>query len=153
VSYCLDTSALLDGWVRYYPPDNFPSFWAKMDELVKGGKVWACRQVLEELRVRDDDVYAWLKQRSGIVVEIDESRFALAQAISVEFPGWADRKRSGADPFVVALAEQRGLRVITGERLVNTLKGNKTKIPDVCRHRKVGWGAVVDLIRAEGWKF
>ncbi len=153
MNYCLDTSALLDGWVRYYPPDNFPSFWAKMDELVESGKVCACRQVLEELKARDDDVYDWLKKRFNIVVEIDEARFALAQTISGEFPGWADRKRSGADPFIVALAEQRGLQVITGERMANSLKGSKTKIPDVCRHRRVAWGAMVDLIRAEGWKF
>jgi hypothetical protein len=124
-----------------------------MDKLVTDGKVCACRQVLEELKARDDDVYAWLKQRSNIVIEIDADRFALAQAISADFPGWADRKRSGADPFVVALAEQRGFQVITGERPANTLKGNKTKIPDVCGHRKVAWGAVIDLIRAEGWKF
>lgn len=153
MTYCLDTSAILDGWARYYPPENFPSFWTQLDALIARGDAFACRQVLEELGARDDGARDWLAQHGSAVVEIDEERFELAQAINGEFPGWADRKRSGADPFVVALGEMRGWKVITGERLAGTLNPRKTKIPDVCQHRGVDCGAIIDLIREQGWRF
>ena len=75
MSYCLDTSALLDAWVRYYSPDVVPSFWKNLDTLVDAGRVWACRQVLEELKRKDDDAHKWLKDRPQIIVEIDADRF------------------------------------------------------------------------------
>jgi hypothetical protein len=37
--YVIDTSALLDGWVRYYPPDVFPSLWSHLEEMIKTGEL------------------------------------------------------------------------------------------------------------------
>ncbi|MHB8204852.1 MAG: DUF4411 family protein [Desulfomonilaceae bacterium] len=34
MKYSVNTSALLDGWLRYYPPDVFPPVWEKLDELI-----------------------------------------------------------------------------------------------------------------------
>ncbi|NQU81013.1 MAG: DUF4411 family protein [Bacteroidetes bacterium] len=31
--YSIDTSAILDAWVRYYPHDTFPSFWNRFKTL------------------------------------------------------------------------------------------------------------------------
>lgn len=153
MKYCLDTSAILDGWARYYPPEHFPSFWRQLDDLIEAGEACSCKQVLVELGGRDDGAKDWLAGHAGAVVEIDADRFSLAQTISEQFPGWADRKKNGADPFVIALGEMGGLKVITGERLANTLNPRKTRMPDVCIHRGVDWGALIDLIRQEGWKF
>ena len=153
MTYCLDTSAILDGWARYYPPESFPSFWEQLDTLFERGNAFTCRQVLVELGGRDDGAQEWLADHADSVIEIDADRFALAQTISDEFPGWADRRRNGADPFVVALGEMRGWKVITGERIAGTLNPRKTKMPDVCVHRGVDWGALIDVIREQGWRF
>src|ERR1022692_867540 len=32
--YCIDTSALVDGWIRYYPPDVFPPLWTKLEDMI-----------------------------------------------------------------------------------------------------------------------
>ena len=37
--YCVDTSGWLDGWQRHYPPDVFPTLWAKIDALVTAGEI------------------------------------------------------------------------------------------------------------------
>jgi hypothetical protein len=36
-AYCFDTSAILDADERYYPFDVFPSFWDRMEVLVRTG--------------------------------------------------------------------------------------------------------------------
>jgi hypothetical protein len=41
------------------------------------------------------------------------------------------KNRSGADPFVIALAKVEGCNVITGEKPTNRLE--RPHIPDVCR--------------------
>jgi hypothetical protein len=149
----LDTSAILDGWIRYYPPENFPSLWEKLDDLIAENRIYACRQVLEELATRDDGAHAWLKDRMHIVIEIDLEQFGIAQHINDQFPGWATKKRSGADPFVIALAELNGWKVLTGERFAGTLNPLRVKIPDVCKVRGVECGALIDVAREEKWTF
>ncbi len=37
VKYSIDTSAILDGWRRYYPPRAFPGLWIRMEELIQQG--------------------------------------------------------------------------------------------------------------------
>ena len=58
--------------------------------------------------------------------------------------------KSGADPFVVALAEVRVLTVATYE--TRAKKGAAPKIPDVCDARGVKCVQLVDVLRAVGFK-
>ena len=55
--YSIDTSAILDGWRRYYPPDTFPGLWDKLDSLIEEGHLAATEEVLIELEKKDDDVF------------------------------------------------------------------------------------------------
>ena len=58
-SYCIDTSAILDGWVRHYPIDTFPALWDRLDRLVDSGRLCTSDEVLRELEAKDDDALAW----------------------------------------------------------------------------------------------
>jgi len=60
--YILD-DPLLDGWLRYYPPDVLPDVWTGLDELIKGGDLGATEEVLIELEKRDDGIHKWAKKR------------------------------------------------------------------------------------------
>lgn len=153
MAYSVDTSAFLDGWIRYYAPDVFPSFWDRFDGLLNGGATLVTTQVHVELAEQDDGAAQWLADHPACLIEIDEAVFERAQVISGQFPGWADRKRNGADPFVIALAELRGLQVITGERLTGATNPRRVRIPDVCQQRGVQCGSLLDLIRADRWSF
>jgi len=51
--YCVDTSALIDGLERYYPEENFPGLWTKVDSLIKDGRFLISEEVWEELRQKD----------------------------------------------------------------------------------------------------
>lgn len=71
--YSIDTSALLEGFVRRYPPDVVPSLWnEKFDRLIESGHLVAACDVLEDLGKRDDDIYAWAKEREQMFVDIDK---------------------------------------------------------------------------------
>jgi hypothetical protein len=60
--------------------------------------------------------------------------------------------RSAADPFVVALAQIEGCAVVTGERR-RTRSADRPNIPDVCDALGIPCITLLDLMRAEGWKF
>ena len=60
--YVIDTSALLDGWARHYPPDVFPSLWSLIEEMIKVGELLSPGEVLVELR---GDFAEFLGRRFG----------------------------------------------------------------------------------------
>lgn len=59
MDYSIDTSALLDGWRRHYPPDVFPSIWRRLNALIAQGRLAASEEILIELGKKDDEVYEW----------------------------------------------------------------------------------------------
>ena len=61
----IDTSALLDGWVRYYPPDLFPSLWSHLEEMIRTGELLSPDEVLLELAQKDDEIHKWADGRFG----------------------------------------------------------------------------------------
>lgn len=153
MTYCLDTSGLLDAWVRWYPPDVFPSFWLKIEELVDSGRIIASDEVLVELERREDDLYKWAKDRRQMFLPLDEDIQIAAGKILEQFPRLVDtrRERSQADPFVIAVAMLHKRIVITGEKPSGTPE--KPRIPNVCKHFGVEYMGVVQLIRQEKWSF
>ena len=109
MAYSLDTSGLLDGWVRYYSPDVFPSLWKQMEAAAADGTIVAVQDVLLELERQDDDVFAWAK-RHVTFVQLEDEIQASATEILARFPQLVNtrRSRSVADPFVIALAQVQG---------------------------------------------
>jgi hypothetical protein len=60
VKYSIDTSSLLDGWVRYYPPDVFPSFWKHLEGMIGAGELISPDEVLRELAKKEGDtLHSW----------------------------------------------------------------------------------------------
>jgi len=92
--YSFDTSAILEGWRRSYPPDIFSSLWTKIDQLIDDGVVIASDEVRVELEKKADEVFAWAKERSQMfippTIEIQE---AVVEILS-EFPTLVDSGRN-----------------------------------------------------------
>lgn len=151
--YCFDTSALLDAWNRNYPPDVFPQLWATLEDSIKSGTVVAPEEVRLELSKKDDALYKWAKTQRMLFVDLDDGQQHSVSAILSKFPRLVDtrRGRSGADPFVVALAYVNGAVVVTGENDDGTLE--KPKIPTVCTALGVRSITVLDFIRENRWVF
>jgi predicted nucleic acid-binding protein len=151
--YVIDTSALLDGWVRNYPPDVFPSLWSHLEEMIKAQELLAPDEVLLELSQKDDEVHQWAKVNSAMFVPLDEDVQSATQEILIQFPRLvgAMKDRNRADPFVIALARIRNADVVTGEKSSGT--GDRPRIPNVCDHFGIGHRTLLQLIRDKGWTF
>jgi hypothetical protein len=123
--YSIDTSAILDGWRRYYPPDVLPDVWTGFDNLIKKGHLAATEEVVVELEKRDDEVHKWAKKRKGMFVPIDHAIQKAVSSILGAHEKLVDtrKNRSAADPFVIALAQIQGCAVVTGERATGSATG------------------------------
>ena len=152
MTYCIDTSAILTAWRRNYPPDIFPSVWDRVDELINQGELIASEEVLVELERKDDEVYAWATERQGIFVPIDDQVQQVVRRVLASYPRLLDtrRNRSGADPFVIALARVRNCTVVTNEAPSNS--PSRPTIPDVCQALGILCIDFIQMARQEGWR-
>lgn len=155
MSYCIDSSAWLDGWTRDYPQEVFPSLWEKLAEAVDEGLLRCSEEVYVEIKKKDDGLHDCLKARKRVLVPIDEEIQATVMELLAEYPRLVDthRNRSQADPFVIATAERLGpdTAVVTGEKPRGKL--DKPKIPDVCEVRGVRCITFLDMLRELDFKF
>ncbi len=151
MTYSVDTSALLDAWVRYYPPDVFGTLWERLDGLVGAGRLLAVDEVRRELKQKDDDLYRWVSTRPAMIVALEEPLQRAAVQIINTYPSLTSTRgvmSGSADPFVIALAQQRSLTVVTAERS----RPGRPRIPDVCRELHIPCITLVEMFRAEGWR-
>ena len=152
--YCIDTSALIDAGIRYYPPDVFPSFWKKLEMLLDSSRLKAPATLLDEITRKDDDLAEWVKaNKDALIVPMDAAQQTAVTVILGQFPNLINpnKNRSMGDPFFVALAQTQNLTLVTGEKNKGNL--NKPKIPDVCDTLSIPYINILELIRREGWRF
>jgi hypothetical protein len=149
--YSVDSSALIHAWRRIYRPKNFGFVWDGFDTLIAAGRFKASIEVYNELQKKDDELFAWCKERKEkMFVEIDDDTQTAVARIMRDHPKLVDttKGRSGADPFVIALAAtgNPAMTVVTEEFL------GKSRIPDVCNAQNILWCGVADLIEKEDWR-
>jgi len=152
LAYSLDTSGILDAWTRHYPPDVFPSIWDHMDKAAQSGVILVIDEVMRELEKKDDGVHKWAKARGHMIVPIDVGIQKHVVDIMAKYSRLVDSKknRSGCDPWVIALARDRQLTVVTGEKASNSLV--KPKIPDVCKDLGIPCIEIIDFFREQTWR-
>jgi hypothetical protein len=148
--YSVDSSALIHAHRRIYRPKNFGFVWKGFDKLINEGRFKASIEVYNELQKKDDEVFEWAKERKeAMFVEIDGPTQNIVSQIMAAHPRLVDttKGRSGADPFVIALAKTLNpqMCVITEEY------PGKERIPDVCDAQNVDHCGVADLVEKEGW--
>ena len=150
-SYCFDTSTLITAWRRDYPRDVFGSFWSNLEAMIEDGKIVAPEEVRVELERKDDEILEWANQRRYMFVQVDLPIQNAVRTVLEHFPRLVDtrKNRSGADPFVVALAMTGGLTVVTYENQSRNLE--KPNIPDACDALHVECVGLLDMVRRERW--
>ena len=153
MTWCFDTSAFIEPWVRLYPPDMFAPVWDKVEALAEAKVITAPADVLLELEKQKDDLHDWAKARPDLFEAPDREVMEVFTAIVNDHPDFMkiNSTKSGADPFVVALAEVKKLTVVTYETMAK--KDAAPKIPNVCIARGLqNTATLVDVLRAGGFK-
>ena len=115
--YSVDTSALIDGLERYYPEENFPALWERVDGLISDGRFLISEEVWEEVKSKDAVAKAWCEPRkesiivptdSAVVQDVQEI-LSLHERLVKNMKG-----RNRADAFVIAVGRLRRATVVTG---------------------------------------
>lgn len=153
--YCIDTSSLIQGWRRDYPPDIFHSLWEQLDQLIKQDRLFSSIEVLLELERGGDDIFEWAKERKQIFLEADEEVQSTLTSIVDKFPSFIpDDSHDGiwADAYLIALTQTKNWVLITGEKPVGP-GSKRLRIPNVCQILDVECINLLQLIRREGWHF
>ena len=149
--YSIDTSSLIDGFRDRFPYEMFPTVWNKhLPALVSAGHLRATEEVRVELEAQDDELLEWTRHLEALFVEVDEPIQREVRSILAAHPRLIHAGRSGADPFVIALARLNNCAVVCEEgsgSLVNP------KIPDVCAALGTPCIRLIQLAREEGWLF
>jgi hypothetical protein len=151
VKYSIDTSALIEAWIRLYPPIVFPSIWQKLEEIIVNGDLRATEEVLHEIEKKEDQLHKWAKGNSQLFVPLDGNIQITVADILAKHPRLVDERknRSQADPFVIALALNNTVTVVTLEQSKNL---NKPRIPDVCSAMNIKCITLVEMFIELKWK-
>lgn len=153
--FSFDSSAFIHAWHRAYRPKNFKTFWTNLEEAILAGHIVASTEVLSELQRKDDDVYKWCKRLAeSVSVEVDDEQQHHMQHLMGAYPRLVDtvKGRSGADPFVIAIARmRRGKIIVVSEEDFG--KRDSPRIPDVCRSEGIPCFKLADFIEERDWSF
>ena len=160
ICYIIDTSSLIE-LNQHNPMDVYPGVWQKMKGLVNSKRLFAPREVLDEINRFDDSLAKWSKKQGKMFKEPTGEQIKIVKEILKKYPSLINKgKRYAADPWVIALAiemihdPQRAL--VEVKRIVVTeekIRGDKIKIPYVCEEYSIEAIAILDMFRMEGWKF
>ena len=152
--YCVDTSALIDGLERYYPEDNFPMLWRRIDSLIEEGRFLISEEVWLELEQKDEPAKVWAEPRlTDMMIPTDQNIVASTQHVLSEHPLLVKnmKGRNRADPFVIGAAQAYDAVLVTGEG--GDGNARRPKIPYVCDELGVRRIRFLDIIQTEGWRF
>ncbi len=159
--YVIDTSSLID-LNRYNPIDLFPSVWNKIDHLVKTEQLVSHIEVFKELSRKDDLLFKWAKTYKDLFKHYTKRQVEIVQKILEKYPSIINpNSQYSADPWIIALAvelneERTQKTLIKVKWLVVTeeqLKGNRVRIPLICKEYNIDYLKIFDLFRRKGWKF
>lgn len=158
--YIIDTSSLIE-LNKHNPMDIFQTPWKRIEELIKNKRLFAPKEVLNEINQYDDTLAAWAKKHSDLFIEETAEQIKIVKEILKTYPSLIKKdKRHAADPWVIALAiemiQNPQQTLLEIKRIVVTeekLRGNKVRIPYVCQEYKIESIDILDMFRMEGWKF
>src|SRR5688572_21065008 len=103
MTWCLDSSALVQPWCDLYPPDVFPPVWTALEQMARDRVIFAPIEVKLELERQKDDLYEWACALDGFFLEADRPQIERQAIIVNDYPGLIkpNSTKSAADPWVI----------------------------------------------------
>ena len=140
--YCLDANVLIQAWQKYYSPKFCPDYWDLLKELGSTDKIYVPKMVFEEIVRTEDELAAWLKTSKIKIHEIKAEVTECLKKIYAADPRHEHlvdniKKRSLADPWVIAHALSDNSCVVTKEEKITASNSDKIRIPNVCENMGV----------------
>lgn len=157
-TYVIDSSSLIE-LHRHNPIDVYRTVWKHMETLIKKNQLVAPKEVLNEITSNDDNLSKWAKTHQELFLELDQTQIPILKDVLKEYPSLSQEGRKyAADAFVVALAKTMSSpQTLTSMKIIvvtdEKIRGNKIKIPFVCKKYGIQAIDIIEMFRMEGWKF
>lgn len=133
---------------RTYPRPHFDGVWKLIERVAAEGRLLSVKEVYLELDNQDDEVAVWAKKHRDIFLPLTSEVQLKTREILKSHPTLVDlKKKSGADPFLIAAAILRGATVVTQEK--KSGGPPSVKIPDVCAAYGVKCIPLLEFLKAE----
>jgi len=160
VLYIIDSSSLIE-LNKHNPMDVYVRVWQKIEDLIQKQRLFAPKEVLYEIEEKDDMLSEWGKNHKQMFIEPTNDHVEIVREILEKFPGLIKNDNTYcADPWVIALAVEMNRRkqqkIYEIKRIVVTeekIRGNRVKIPFVCKDFSVEAIDIIGMFRREGWTF
>ena len=94
--------------------------------MVDAGDIIASEEALEALKRKDDEVHQWARERRQMFIPLYPDIQQSVINILTNYPRLIDNRknRSGAAPFVIALAQIESCAVVTYENTLTQLESS-----------------------------
>lgn len=152
IEYLVDTSVLVN--VRDVHADS-AEVWLAITNGIVAGRVRTIRHVWDELDSRFSDIAHRLKGYKKQFVLADDQTYTEGVVAEIRHLNQYHRGlwkalggRNPADPFLVAVAKDLNVIVVTDERRKGA--GFQKRIPYVCAQRNIGCTDRIDFLRKLG---
>lgn len=147
--YAID-SCSLTALRRIYPERAFPQVWQLVETLASSGRIISVEDVLIELEAFDDVIKQWVIAHESIFLPLTADVQTAARAILAAYPTLVDvkKRKSSADPFLIAVAQVRSAVLVTEEKISGG--PGRVKIPDVCRGLGMSCIPLLQMLLDEG---
>jgi len=152
--YSFDSDSFIAPWRGFYRPEFIPDFWDSLDGLIREGRLKVAEPVYEEILQGGDELSEWFEARKqAILYPWDITVQQAVREIQQKHPNIVKSTgKSGADPWVVAVAKAMGGCVVTFEKKSGA-DARHIKIPNVCESFSIRCMTVYEVIAEEEWVF
>ena len=146
--YCFDSMSFIY-LVKRYPKHiaAFKPIWSALETMIGKSLILSPMESYLEIEYGGDEVSEWVKEnKRHVFLEPDEKDIETVKKILSKYPNLHDtkKKRHDADPFVIALALNRGLTPVTDEK--RTHIDGKKNIANVCLNYGIKTMTLVEFI-------
>ena len=158
MKYIFDTSSIRT--LQNFYPDNFPSIWDFIDEMINSGDFLSVREAYNELTklgATKQFILDWATRNKQIFfVASSEETLFLSETLFIN-PGYRQLIRQKniikgfpvADPFVIASAKIREGTAVTEENY----KENAHSIPNICESIGIPCINLQEFMNIQRWRF
>lgn len=156
--YVVDANVFMQAANSYYAFDIVPKFWDWFEGRL-GSDLFTVVPVKDEILTQSDDLADWLSKVDdpSWVLPVDDEATQLQMPVITKHcvdygyrPAGISKFLSGADPWVIACAREKGWTVVTQE-IAQPETRKRVKIPDVCDNLGVKNILVFDMLRQLGF--
>ncbi len=158
MAYLFDTNIFIRS-KNEMPMELWPTFWAKIANLVQSGQVFSIVNVKAEIEKGKDELTTWIKDNApkSFFISVDSDVIDKYQeiqqwAVSKDFtPAAKQEFAEVADAYLVATAAAKCLSLVTYETSDSNCK-KRVKIPDACNANGVRYCDLNTVFRELGVK-